>query len=343
MPSLIHGDSAIGLTAAERIDTLSSFSFDQEDDSLITWDGDTAYFLGEAIGKLTKQGKWNRAWKSFGLYSSLNGIASIEIEAWDPNNIIGKLAHIHEREYKDLIGLRREWIARIRNAEDKTSEMRTAKATLIEAQKELIALNESRAHSNQIEAIKDRRSTIELQDALDKEALERLQGKLLEARAERLATTFYLNSGDLAEARTAAEQDRINYDSHIPYKHMRDTKLDTFLHERLTRIHERIAPLSHLPEDQIEEGIKQISGRYFRMAQMNPWAIIPNDTKDLEAKLLAYATFINDSLNSQIGYRIYTHSQRLPFSYKEDSELSKARSSLIFMAFALNTLRASRI
>ena len=104
--------SQIGNSAATRNAKLLELA----DKGLIEWQDNIAYGFGEALRRLNKDGSWDQRWKSAGLFSELNGLQKINIEAWDPANILGRLDHIHERAFEPIWDIRKAWIDRIRKA-----------------------------------------------------------------------------------------------------------------------------------------------------------------------------------------------------------------------------------
>ena len=138
-----HIESEIGNTASERKATLERLL----DDATIEFEDQTAFFLGEAIGKLTKEGEWDKRWKSYGLYSALNDLAELEIKFWDPDNIIGRLDHIHQREFEGLAKLQSSLIDGIRKDPDNAALRELALQELELAKQGLMKLNDERAQA----------------------------------------------------------------------------------------------------------------------------------------------------------------------------------------------------
>ena len=138
-----HIESEIGNTASERKATLERLL----DDATIEFEDKTAFFLGEAIGKLTKEGEWDKRWKSYGLYSALNDLAELEIKFWDPDNIIGRLDHIHQREFEGLTKLQSSLIDGIRKDPDNAAIRELALQELEQAKQGLMKLNDERAQA----------------------------------------------------------------------------------------------------------------------------------------------------------------------------------------------------
>jgi hypothetical protein len=144
--------SQIGNSAATRNAKLLELA----NKGLIEWQDNIAYGFGEALRRLNKDGSWDQRWKSAGLFSELNGLQKINIEAWDPANILGRLDHIHERAFEPIWDIRKAWIDRIRKAAaDEIEDLieQAQKAMKLSSIEWIIALWEDEdAHSYKSEA-----------------------------------------------------------------------------------------------------------------------------------------------------------------------------------------------
>lgn len=133
--------TTLGFTATERRTTI--------DDNLgqladLQFDGPIAYFLGEAIGKLNKDGSWDKRWTSYGLFSHINNLASIEINAWDPDNIQGRLKHLHNRLFIELQGFKKQLIDAIRKDPSNLALRAQAHDQYLSKGEELLTIAESK-------------------------------------------------------------------------------------------------------------------------------------------------------------------------------------------------------
>lgn len=187
--------SGLGDTAQQRLNTLLGFDLNDADSDLITIDNQIAFFLDEAIGRLTNKGQWDQAWTAYGLHSKHNKpdptpalTEARHSSNWDPKHLIGRLKYIRPNEMDKILQIRQEWIDKIRiNTNQRGLLTKQAKADLAARCKELITLDASReilhsldrlstAYANHNQHLLDTR--LKLNDAIHSKALSTIHTNL---------------------------------------------------------------------------------------------------------------------------------------------------------------------
>lgn len=346
-----------------------------EDDPTIDWQDGIAYFFNEAIGKITAKGDWNKAWKAYGLYSKLNGIATIEIKSWDHDNIEGKLTHIYEHEFQALCKIKADWLAQIRADLENRKLREDAKADLDARIETLKRLNEERKREEQIEAIATALKMLQERDRQYASTLTSLSPALLAARITpirnqrfqleeadkaytaslsqlRLKLTQILDARIQAKAQPIrtqlfqlAQRDRNDsmallkqqYQLKAAETFFKDAYLDRIIADNLPEIHKRAALLSYMQRGD-QKLLDQIHPTKSLPTQLlDPWMIITSDSYSFQ--LQTYAERLNQIFNSNLGTWLLELSEKLPPIYCRDGTFRKEyRSRAAFMATAANDL-----